>query len=213
MSSGSEKLSPFGKSLDENRKSRPRQFARRPATGSERVCPDVVPFMTKIYFSSWGRVRVPSGSDLSVIPDFDFVTKVDFSLRGLGGDSAERYLIARRSHSPDENRPCFRSGGQRGCCSDLAHWVWSAVTSVENFSLHLYALHPKLSVLWVKILLRSVGACPCLLREYVRCHIYMTDHFSHITVLYVCLFSMSALTLISKSPAHSHFDMIILTDF
>ena len=39
---------------------RPRQSARRPATGSESVCSDVVPFMTKIYFSSWGRGRVPS---------------------------------------------------------------------------------------------------------------------------------------------------------
>ena len=46
--------------------------------------------------------------------------------------------------------------------------------------------------------------------------------FSHIIVLYVCPFSMLNLacpmdmiyaTLISKAPAHSHFDMIILTDF
>lgn len=56
-----------------------------------------MPFLTKIYFLSRGRGRVPSLSDLSVIPDFDFVTKVDFSLRGLVGDSAGRYLIVRRT--------------------------------------------------------------------------------------------------------------------
>lgn len=127
---------------------------------------------------------------ISDTPDYNFVTKVDFSSRGLSDGSAGRYLIARHSHSPDENRPCFRSGSQTGGCSDLAHWVCSAVPSVENFSLHLYALHPNLSVLWVKILLRSAGACPCLLREYVRWHIYMTTHFSHITVQYACPFSM-----------------------
>ena len=88
MSSGSEKLSPFEKSLDENRKSRPRQFARCPATESEGVCSDVVPFLTKINFSLRGRGRDPSESDLSDIPDFDFVTKVNFSSRGSGGGSA-----------------------------------------------------------------------------------------------------------------------------
>ena len=110
-------------------------------------------------------------------------------------------------YSLDENRPCFRSGGQTGGCSKLAHWVWSAVPSVENFSLHLYALHPNLSVLWVKILLRSAGACPCLLREYVRCHIYMTAHFSHIKILYACLCLMPNLPFLWTWFQTSHIDM------
>lgn len=54
--------------------------------------------MTKTEFSSGDRSRVPAGFNLSDIPDFDFVTKVEFSSRGLGGASAERYLIA--WHSP-----------------------------------------------------------------------------------------------------------------
>ena len=157
---------------------RPRQFARRPAVWSGSISSDGVPFLTKIYFSSGCRGKVPSGSDLSDTPDYNFVTKVDFSSRGLSDGSAGRYLIARHSHSPDENRPCFRSDGQTGGCSDLAHWVCSAVPSVENFSLHLYALHPNLSVLWVKILLRLAGACPCLLREYVRYLIGMIFYFT-----------------------------------
>ena len=66
MSSGSEKLSPFGKSLDENRKSRPRQFARCPATVYGVVCTDM----------GW------------------FVTRTKFWSRGLGGGFAGRYLIA-----------------------------------------------------------------------------------------------------------------------
>ena len=111
-------------------------------------------------------------------PWFWFRDQSEFLSRGLGGGSAGRYLIARHSHSPDENRPCFRSGGQTGGCSDLAHWVCSAVPSVENFSLHLYALHPNLSVLWVKILLRSAGDCPCLLREFVRYLIGMIFYFT-----------------------------------
>ena len=48
-----------------------------------------------IFFVRRSR-RVPARSDLSDIPDFDFVTKVEFSSRGLGGGSAGRYLIAQR---------------------------------------------------------------------------------------------------------------------
>ena len=77
--------------------------------------------MTKTKFSSGGCGRVPSGSDLSDIPDFDFVTKVEFSSRGLGGGSAGRYLIAQRQpRSLDENRPCFRTGSQMGFSAELA---------------------------------------------------------------------------------------------
>lgn len=53
--------------------------------------------MAKTKFSSGGRGRIPAGSDLSDIPDFDFLTKIEFSSRELGGGSAGRYLIARRS--------------------------------------------------------------------------------------------------------------------
>ena len=128
------------------------------------------------------------------------------------------WSLGTQSHSPDENRPCFRSGGQAGGCSDLAHWVCSAVPSVENFSLHLYALHPNLSVLWVKILLRSAGACPCLLWEYVRCPVgmifYITAHQSSIclSLLYAKFaLPMDMTTLISKvtSPAFP-IDMTII---
>ena len=67
-------------------------------------------------------------------PWFWFRDQSEFLSRGLGGGSAGRYLIARHSHSPNENRPCFRSGEQTGVCSDLAHWVCSAVPSVEYFT-------------------------------------------------------------------------------
>ena len=94
----------------------------------------------------------------------------------------------------------------------------SAVPSVENFSLHLYALHPNLSVLWVKILLRSAGACPCLLWEYVRCPIgmifYITAHQSSIclSLLYAKFaLPMDMTTIISEvtSPAFP-IDMTII---
>ena len=115
MSGGSGKPSPFGKALDENWEPRPRQSARSPAVRSGSVCSDVVPFLTKIYSSSRGRGRVPSGSDLSYIPDFDFVTKMDFSLRGLGGDSAGRYLIARRRYILlTKIAPVFARAARRG---------------------------------------------------------------------------------------------------
>ena len=84
-----------------------------------------------IFFVRRSR-RVPARSDLSDIPDFDFVTKVEFSSRGLGGGSVGRYLIVRQqAYSLDENRACFRSGGQRGCSSELARWIWTAVLSAE----------------------------------------------------------------------------------
>lgn len=78
MSSGSEKLSPFGKPLDEN-----------------------IFFVTRV----WRRFGV-------MVSD-----------------------CAAQTYSLDENRRCFRSGGQTGYGSELAHWAWSAVPMVELSSI------------------------------------------------------------------------------
>jgi len=189
MSSGPWKLSPFGKSLDENK-----FFVKRSWQGSFRIW---------FIWHPWFGFRDQS--------EF-FVTRVWRRFCGTVSDRTAQI------YSLDENRPCFRSGGQTGCCSDLAHWVWSAVPSVENFSLHLYELHPKLSVLWVKILLRSARACPCLLREYVRYLIGMIFYFAAhqnsicLSLLYAKFaLSMDMTTLISKvtSPAFP-IDMTII---
>lgn len=147
--------------------------------------------MTKIYFSSGGRSRIPAGSDLSDIPDFDFVTKIEFSSRGLGNGSAGRYLIARpQSYSLDENRLCFRTGSQRRCGSGFVWLNWSAVLSVEVLSSRLYISHSILSGFRNNLMLRSAGTCPCLLREYVRRPIGMIIYFTAHQILYACPFSM-----------------------
>ena len=106
------------------------------------------------------------------------MTKTKFSSRGLGSGSAGRYLIARHSHTPDENRPHFRTGSQRGCGSGLSCLNWSAVLSVEVLSSRLYISHSILSGFRNNLMLRSAGACPCLLREYVRYLIGMIFYFT-----------------------------------
>ena len=104
MSVGTRDSSAIRKSLDENWLPRPRQSARCPAISGGSGDSAGAQLLTKIYFSS----------------------------RGLGGGSVGRYLIVRQqAYSLDENRACFRSGGQRGCSSELARWIWMAVFSVE----------------------------------------------------------------------------------
>ena len=76
-------------------------------------------FCTKI----WDK-RKPLGcaADLDIHrPTDNLLTKTKFSSRGIGGGSAGWHLYTRLpSQFLDENRPCFRSGGQRGCGSELA---------------------------------------------------------------------------------------------
>ena len=177
-------------------------------------------FCTKI----WDK-RKPLGcaADLDIHrPTDNLLTKTKFSSRRLDGGSAGRYLIVwRRGHSLDENRPCFRYGGQRGGGSALSCGCCFVIPSLVVFRTLPDCGVDGLSHLWIEWLLGLVGMPLPLLREYVRCHIKMTvlfvAHHSSIclSLLYVDLGCPMDMTdsHIENDSAHSHFDMIILKDF
>jgi len=71
--------------------------------------------LTKIYFSYW-----------------IFVTRAWRQLCGTVSDRPAVICFL------DENRTCFRSSGQRGCGSELARWIWTAVLSAEVSPSRLY---------------------------------------------------------------------------
>ena len=91
VSSGSEKLSPFGKSLDEN-----------------------IFFVMRSWQGSFG-------SDLSYIPDFDFVTKVNFCHEGLAAVRRDGILSLGIVILLTKIAPVFAPAARRGGCSELAH--------------------------------------------------------------------------------------------
>ena len=123
-------------------------------------------------------------------PWFWFRDQSEFLSRGLGGGSAGRYLIARHSHSPNENRPCFRSGDQTGGCSDLAHWVCSAVPSVEYFTfICMHCIQIYLSFGW-KYCSVQPGLALVFCGNMCAVPLAWFSISPHIKVLYACPFSM-----------------------
>lgn len=54
---------------------------------------------------------------------------------------------AAQTYSLDDNRRCFRAGGQTGYGSELAYWAWSAVPMAVFRPSVLRIVRPKLSVL------------------------------------------------------------------
>ena len=152
-------------------------------------------FCTKI----WDK-RKPLGcaADLDIHrPTDNLLTKTKFSSRGIGGGSAGWHLYTRLpSQFLDENRHCFRYGGQRGCGSESACGTRLAVRSLVVFHTLLTCSIDELSHLWSEWLLGSTGMPLPLLREYVRWHIYMTITLTAHWVQYACHFSMQTLAVL-----------------
>ena len=173
---------------------------------------------------SWRKLKAPPTAVCSLpsclkrqrrLGRGQFVTKTKFSSRGLGGGSAGRYLIAQRQpRSLDENRPHFRTGGQRDCDSEMSCWTRLGVRLLVVFRSLPACSIDEWSHLWSEWQLGSVWMPLPLLREYVRCHIGMTVliHRTSQFRMSVCSLCRTPLSY-RKYPAHSHFDMIILTDF
>ena len=215
---------------------RPRQSARCPASSGGSIGSEGAQFLTKIYFSSrgwygWhagqhpagfagytfltkirfssrGLGRVPAGSDLSDIPDFNFVTKVEFSSRGLSGGSAGRYLIAQRqSVFLTKIAPVFAWAARR--CA-VRNWLagLALLSSRTRFCPLVYVSFSRNIRSWGgNVSFCTVGACPCLLREYVRCPIGMIFSFTAHQILYTCLFRMPNLPFLWIWLSSSHIDM------
>ena len=145
--------------------------------------------------------RTPSCSGRSAVGEMQFVTKGNFSSRGLGGGSAGRYLIAQ--HSPillTKIAPVFATAARGGAAR-------KCLVGCVLLSACLYFFVLRLLVATTND--RIFGANDCSVRCGCRFRFWgnmcavisvWPSYSPHIRVPYVCLFSMPNPTFISKVP-------------